>query len=282
MKIFTHILPMQKELQRLFLMEKSVGLVPTMGALHDGHAELLKISLSENDITVCSIFVNPTQFDNAIDLEKYPRNFEKDIIFLEVMDCDILFIPEVKEMYPEKTVIEVGFGALELPMEGAFRAGHFSGVGLVVSKLFNIIKPTIAYFGQKDLQQFTIVKQLVKDLNFNLKLVSVPIVREENGLAKSSRNQRLTPQEQEIAINLYKALNLAQDLLLNGGGVVDVKQEVVDYLAKWEEISLEYFEIVNQNDLKSVNTIGDKQKIALCIAAYVGKVRLIDNLFLAN
>ncbi len=273
---------MQKELQRLFLMEKSIGLVPTMGALHDGHAELLKVALSENDITVCTIFVNPTQFDNASDLKKYPRNFEKDITFLELMDCDILFIPEVEEMYPEKAVIEVGFGALELPMEGAFRAGHFSGVGLVVSKLFNIIKPTTAYFGQKDLQQFAIIEQLVKDLNFDLKLVSVPIVREENGLAKSSRNQRLNVEEKGVAVNLFKALNLAQDLLLEGRGVVDVKQEVADYLSKWEEISLEYFEIVNQNDLKSVNTIGDKKKIALCIAAYVGKVRLIDNLFLVN
>ena len=273
---------MQKELQRLSLKQKSIGLVPTMGALHDGHAELLRVCLSENEITVCSIFVNPTQFDKAIDLKKYPRNFEKDIAFLELMNCDILFMPEVEEMYPEKAVIEVGFGALELPMEGAFRKGHFSGVGLVVSKLFNIIKPMTAYFGQKDLQQFAIIKQLVKDLNFNIELVGVPIVREGSGLAKSSRNQQLTIKEKEIAANLYKALNLAQDLLLKGKEVDDVKREVADYLSKWEEISLEYFEVVNQNDLKSVSIIDDVQKIALCIAAYVGKVRLIDNLFLVN
>ncbi|MTI37996.1 pantoate--beta-alanine ligase, partial [Fulvivirga lutimaris] len=192
MQIFRDISSLQLSLNELKLERKTIGLVPTMGALHDGHAALLKASLAENDVTVCSIFVNPTQFNNDEDLKNYPRTYEEDIEFLKSFECDIVFNPSAEEMYPKSPSLKFNFADLEQSMEGSYRPGHFNGVAIVVSKLFNIVNPDRAYFGQKDLQQYRIISQLVEDLSYNIELRQIPIKRDENGLALSSRNKRLS------------------------------------------------------------------------------------------
>ena len=195
MHIFTEIAPLRAYLSSQYADHFSVGLVPTMGALHEGHLSLIRASKKDNSITVCSIYVNPAQFGNREDLEKYPRSLVSDISMLKEGGCDILFCPENAEMYGEQDTIHFDFGSCGNVLEGKFRPGHFSGVALVVSKLFNIVEPHKAYFGQKDYQQFMIVSQLVTSLKFKVKLVCMPIKREEDGLAMSSRNQRLTATE---------------------------------------------------------------------------------------
>lgn len=259
---------------------KNIGFVPTMGALHEGHMSLIKRSVFENPTTVCSIFVNPTQFNNKSDLDKYPRTLESDLEKLETGGCNVAFCPSNEEMYRKTPLLRLDFQDLERVMEGKYRPGHFNGVGIVVSKLFNIVQPDVAYFGQKDLQQFLIIKQLVEDLSFNLKLVCAPIVREPDGLAMSSRNARLNKRERKEASVLYQALTNARTSLKTGRKIDEVKKEVFELCNSSTIVKLDYFEIVNADDLKNVDLIGADQKIALCIAAYVGEVRLIDNMFL--
>ncbi|MDN5203962.1 pantoate--beta-alanine ligase [Fulvivirgaceae bacterium BMA10] len=280
MEVFDKIKDVKRVLKEHKNQGKTIGLVPTMGALHGGHMSLMDASLNENDITVCSIFVNPIQFNNNQDLIKYPRDFERDRNMLEDRGCDILFSPENDEIYPIIPIVKMSFGQLEKTMEGAFREGHFNGVGTVVSKLFNIIEPDRAYFGQKDLQQFLIIQQLVSDLNFNTELRCIPIARESDGLAISSRNIRLTEDERALAHNLYKALELGKEILLLNSGIEKTKNEVFRFLAQWEQISLEYFEVVNGRTLDPIAKIDQSESVALCIAAYVGQIRLIDNMFL--
>src|SRR5688500_4628457 len=195
MEIFKQIAPLQAYLKHLKLSGKSVGLVPTMGALHAGHISLINASKAENDVTVGSIFVNPIQFNNQNDLLKYPRTLNKDIELLEEAGCNVLFSPENTEMYPERSTVTLDFGPLDKIMEGEFRPGHFSGVALVVSKLFNIVKPDHAYFGQKDWQQFAIIQKLTEELNFDVSLRSIATLRESDGLALSSRNLRLDSEQ---------------------------------------------------------------------------------------
>lgn len=256
----------------------SIGLVPTMGALHTGHINLVKRSVNENNITVCSIFVNPTQFNNATDLLKYPRTLEQDCKMLEEAGCDVVFAPEAPEMYPQYPSLKINFGRLEQILEGEFRPGHFNGVGIVVSKLFNIIKPNRAYFGQKDIQQCAVVNCLVKDLSFDLELIICDTVREPNGLAMSSRNRRLSSDGFEKAAFLFQTLQKGKELIIRGSTVFDVKKEIYNSFKNNKDFRLEYYEIVDFESLEKIDIIDPNKKTAIVIAAFLEEVRLIDNL----
>lgn len=258
----------------------SIGLVPTMGALHAGHLSLIEASKAQNDLTVCSIFVNPTQFNNPDDLARYPHTLEADCALLEAAGCDLVFAPSVAEMYPTSPVLKINFGELETVLEGAFRPGHFNGVGIVVAKLFNIVQPDRAYFGQKDLQQVAVVKRLVRDLSFPLELVRMPIVREDDGLAMSSRNRNLSPEERQQALELYRALSKARAILQTGGSIEAAKTAVGDHFQHQPAFRVEYFEVANADTLQAVDQLQAPGATALCIAAHLGKTRLIDNLIL--
>lgn len=279
MQIFREIKPL-----RAFLIEKGLakeypGFVPTMGALHAGHLTLIKTSKANHPFTVCSVFVNPTQFNNAEDFAKYPRNIERDINLLEQAGCDVLFCPDEAEMRPDSQFLNFDFGHLDKVMEGKFRPGHFSGVAQVVSKLFHIVEPDTAYFGQKDWQQFVIIRTLVNELKFNVNLHAVETVREPDGLAMSSRNERLSEVQRKEATTLSRNLKKARELLLSGKSVEDVKKSMVDTFNQIESVQLEYFEIVNAENLTPIKTVADADRAILCMAAYVGGVRLIDNMF---
>ena len=279
MEIFKQIAPLKAFLKDLKSVGKSVGLVPTMGALHAGHVSLIKTCQSQNQITVSSIFVNPIQFNNQNDLLKYPRNIEKDTLLLESVGCDVLFNPENAEMYPEKSTINLNFGDLDKVMEGEFRPGHFSGVALVVSKLFNIIQPDHAYFGQKDWQQFAIIKKLTGELNFNIGLHSVPTLREPDGLALSSRNERLDPEQRQKANVFYKGLLQAKAGLKDGKNIRDVKKRVRAVVEEYPDVRLEYFELVDSENLNLLENVEQSKQPIMCVAGYVGDIRLIDNMF---
>lgn len=275
MEFFNEIEPL-----RAFLAEhhshKSIGLVPTMGALHEGHLSLVKAARSENDITVCSIFVNPTQFNNPADLAAYPRTLEHDMSLLEKAGCDVIFAPTIATIYPTSSTIKFDFGSLDKILEGKFRPGHFSGVAQIVAKLFNIIQPTRAYFGQKDFQQLKIVETLVRELNFPIAIRPMPILREADGLAMSSRNLRLTPAQRKQALILYESLTLGKKLLAEGQPFAAVHALVE---RKWNEalgVTLEYFELVNSGNLEAEPHVTEQS--ILLIAGTVGEIRLIDNL----
>ncbi len=258
---------------------KSIGFVPTMGALHQGHISLIECSKKENDFTICSIFVNPIQFNNAQDFILYPKNQEEDFKMLENAGCDLVFMPAAESMYTEEPRIKIDFGSLELVMEGKFRPGHFNGVAIVVAKLFHIVQPDISYFGQKDLQQYLIIKQMVKDLSFPIELRSCPVIREKDGLAMSSRNQRLTPKGRPIAAKLNESLLLAARLLGNST-VESTKAKIRDFYKNIKEIKLEYFEITDSETLMPIKDVKEHKGIAICVAAYIDGVRLIDNILI--
>lgn len=260
--------------------EKSTGFVPTMGALHEGHLELVRASKRQNDITICSIFVNPTQFNNPEDLENYPRDTPSDLEKLKNVSCDAVFIPSVGDMYGKDHVLNFNFGYLEEIMEGKFRPGHFGGVGLIVTKLFILVKPTRAYFGTKDLQQLAIIKKLTKDLLFDIEIIPIKTVRESDGLAMSSRNKLLSNEERKQATDLYYSLSRAREKLNNQESVISVKKYISDYFETESAIDLEYFEVVYTENLHHVSKIHASEKVSLCIAGYLGKVRLIDNISL--
>ena len=255
---------------------KSIGFVPTMGALHEGHLSLTEASVKQNDITVVSIFVNPTQFNNPNDLKTYPRCIEEDLEKLSTYNPDLIFIPEVEEMYPEPDTRVFNFGTLDKVMEGKNRPGHFNGVAQVVSKLFDIVTPDNAYFGQKDFQQVAVIKQMVKDLKLSVNIVPCPIIREKDGLAMSSRNMLLSEEERKnaskISETLFKACNLAADL-----SVSELKNWVIEEINKNPYLAVEYFEIVDNTSLLPVNNWDEAEEKIGCITVQVGKVRLIDN-----
>ncbi|MCF0058358.1 pantoate--beta-alanine ligase [Dyadobacter sp. CY356] len=278
MEVFTSIHSLKNFLSVQRLQNKSIGLIPTMGALHEGHISLIETASTENDITVCTIFVNPTQFNNPEDLAKYPRTLEEDCKMLETAGCSAVFAPTVDEMYPEQTMLTMNFGLLETVMEGASRPGHFNGVGIVVSKLFNIVQPHKAYFGQKDLQQVTVVKRLVADLSFNLELIVCPTVRENDGLAMSSRNRRLNEAERAHAPIIYKILVDAKEKILSGVDIEETKEAVQREFLVLAGFELDYFEVVNIKTLQPIHTLGAAGTTALCIATFLGPVRLIDNI----
>ncbi|WP_338876063.1 pantoate--beta-alanine ligase [Spirosoma sp. SC4-14] len=269
------------DLRQYFLPLRSthtIGLVPTMGALHKGHLQLVENARQENDLVIASIFVNPVQFNNPDDLARYPRTLEDDCQQLESVGCDAVFAPSVDEMYPEQPTLRLNFGELETVMEGAFRPGHFNGVGLVVAKLFNIVQPNRAYFGQKDLQQVAVVRRLIRDLSFPVELVRCPIIRETAGLAMSSRNRNLTADERNQAPALFEALNMAHDLLREGESIVQVKAAVDSFFNSRPHFRLEYLEIANADTMQPVDEVLAPGQTAICLAAHLGKVRLIDNL----
>lgn len=255
----------------------SIGFVPTMGALHQGHLSLVDRAAAENDRVVVSIFVNPTQFNDPNDLKNYPRTLENDISLLPSRSCDYIFYPSVEEMYPEPDTRKFDFGSLEIVMEGKFRPGHFNGVAQVVSKLFSIVDPHKAYFGLKDFQQYSIIKNMVKQLEMPVHLVACEAVREADGLAMSSRNALLTKEHRQIAPLIYRFLKEAKE---ESGthSPEDVRRHVIEKINSVSLFRLEYFEIVNDLTLKNVSSWEEEGVKVGCIAVFAGSVRLIDNI----
>lgn len=277
MIILRNLTEMQSVLSELKAKNKTIGFVPTMGALHAGHISLVEESKKQNDFTIVSVFVNPTQFNNLEDLEKYPRTEQADASLLEQAGVDSVFFPSVEVMYPngaESNSYE--FNGLENQMEGKFRPGHFDGVGTIVKRFFEIIQPNHAYFGEKDFQQLRIIQQMVENYHIPLKIVPVEIKREENGLAMSSRNKRLTEEMLEESPKIYQILLKAKDFLQNNS-VEATKKMIEEEFAK-TKLELEYIEIADEKTLESVNSIEPNQKIRAFIAAFAGDIRLIDNL----
>jgi len=258
-----------------------VGYVPTMGALHQGHLSLVSIAQQQSDIVVISIFVNPTQFDNADDLEKYPKTLAEDLQKLkENFDNLIIFAPNNEEVYENNLTSEkFDFGELAQQMEGASREGHFDGVGTILKKFFTLIQPDKAFFGEKDFQQLLIVKKLVEILNLPIEIIGCPIHREENGLARSSRNKRLTADQQKEASFIYEMLSKAKTKIKTNSISSIIKEIKQDFKSN-ENFNLDYFEIVDAENLKSVEKIEENKKYRAFIAAYLGEVRLIDNIAL--
>lgn len=256
-----------------------IGFVPTMGALHKGHLSLVHRALKENDLVVVSIFVNPTQFNNSKDLEKYPRTPEKDLELLENISKDlIIYLPQISDIYGEKVVSkQYDFEGLENEMEGKHRKGHFDGVGTVLSKFFEIIKPDKAYFGEKDFQQLQIVKKMVAIENQSLEIVGCPILREKNGLAMSSRNVRLSVQQFEKAALIYKTLLEVQEKF-NTHSLPELDKMVLERFLQNPDLKLEYFEIADEDTLKTAKQKNTSAKYRAFIAAFIGEVRLIDNM----
>jgi pantoate--beta-alanine ligase len=257
---------------------KTIGLVPTMGALHQGHLELVKIAKQYSDLVVVSIFINPTQFNNQEDFEKYPKTLDKDLELLDKSGVDYLFLPDTMEIYPSKPMLSIDFGHLDKILEGSFRPGHFNGVGIVVSKLLNIVKPHHAYFGQKDLQQVAIIKRLVLDLSFDVRINVVPTVREEDGMALSSRNLRLDSESRQSARIISKALFLAKSELLDGRPWLSIRKKINLMFESEPKAKLEYFELVTSDSFYVLEDIGEEKNVSICTAAYFGDVRLIDNI----
>ena len=279
MKVLHTIQDLKAELTAYRNEGKSVGLVPTMGALHAGHASLVERSVRENDVTVVSVFVNPTQFNDKNDLAKYPRTLEKDCELLEEKGATIAFAPSVEEVYPEPDTRVFSYPPTDEVMEGGFRPGHFNGVCQVVSKLFMMVEPDRAYFGEKDFQQIAVIKRMVEDQKFPLEICPCPIVREESGLALSSRNSLLTPEEKDIAVNisktLFASLEYAKDHSLE-----ETKQWVVDTLNGIDGLEVQYYEIVDGTSLASLKEWEDSDDVVGCITVFCGQipVRLIDNI----
>jgi pantoate--beta-alanine ligase len=260
---------------------KSIGLVPTMGSLHEGHVALVKQCVGANDVSVVSVFVNPTQFNDKEDFRLYPRNSEADCKLLESLGVTVAFVPSVDEMYPEPDTRVFDFGMLDKVMEGRFRPGHFNGVAQIVSKLFYAVKPSRAYFGEKDFQQLAIVRDMVRQLAIPVEIVGVPIVREESGLALSSRNLRLSDEQRQRAAEIYRSLRLSTDFV----GKKSIR-ETIDFVTnrinQIEGLRVEYFNIVDGNTLQSVSDWNDSAYIVGCIAVFCGDVRLIDNISYKN
>lgn len=277
MKVIHTIKDLQAELSALKAQGKKVGLVPTMGALHAGHASLVKRSVKENDVTVVSVFVNPTQFNDKNDLEKYPRTLDADCRLLEDCSATFVFAPSVSEMYPQPDTRRFSYAPLDTVMEGAFRPGHFNGVCQIVSKLFDAVKPHRAYFGEKDFQQLAIIREMVRQMKFDLEIVGCPIVREEDGLALSSRNARLSAGERENALNISRALFKSRTFAANHS-VSETQKMVEEAIAAASGLRLEYFEIVDGNTLQKIANWDETSYAVGCITVFCGDVRLIDNI----
>ena len=277
MKVIHTIKDLQAELSVLKAQGKKVGLVPTMGALHAGHASLVKRSVNENEVTVVSVFVNPTQFNDKNDLVKYPRTLDADCKLLEACGATYAFAPSVEEMYPEPDTRQFSYAPLDTVMEGAFRPGHFNGVCQIVSKLFEAVKPHRAYFGEKDFQQLAIIRERVRQMQFDLEIVGCPIVREEDGLALSSRNARLSAEERENALKISQTLFKSRTFAATHT-VSETLKFVEDAIAAVPGLRLEYFEIVDGNTLQKVDNWNQTSYVVGCITVFCGDVRLIDNI----
>ena len=277
MKVIHTIKDLQAELSVLKAQGKKVRLVPTMGALHAGHASLVKRSVNENEVTVVSVFVNPTQFNDKNDLVKYPRTLDADCKLLEACGATYAFAPSVEEMYPEPDTRQFSYAPLDTVMEGAFRPGHFNGVCQIVSKLFEAVKPHRAYFGEKDFQQLAIIREMVRQMQFDLEIVGCPIVREEDGLALSSRNARLSAEERENALKISQTLFKSRTFAATHT-VSETLKFVEDAIAAVPGLRLEYFEIVDGNTLQKVDNWNQTSYVVGCITVFCGDVRLIDNI----
>lgn len=277
MRVVTTVADLRKAINQAREEGKKIGFVPTMGALHNGHIQLVKRCVAENEFAVVSVFVNPTQFNDKNDLLKYPRTLEADCKLLEEAGCNLVFAPTVDEVYPEEDTRLFDFGQLDKVMEGEFRPGHFNGVAQVVSKLFDMVTPDNAYFGEKDFQQLAIIRQMVKQLNSPVEIHPCPIVREESGLAMSSRNTRLTPEQLAEAPKIYQTL-LASKAMKETKSVSEVKAWVINELNKNEFFHVEYFDIVDGLTLQSLNNWSESGYAVGCIAVFCGEVRLIDNI----
>ena len=277
MKLVHTIKELQSELNALRSIGKTIGLVPTMGALHAGHASLVKRAVAENDVVVVSDFVNPTQFNDRNDLIKYPRTLDADCELLEKVGASFVFAPSVEEIYPEPDTRQFSYAPLDTVMEGKFRPGHFNGVCQIVSKLFMIVEPDRAYFGEKDFQQLAIIREMVKQMEFKLQIVGCPIVREEDGMALSSRNARLLPEEREYALNISQTLFKSRTFAASHT-VAETQKFVQDAIAASKGLRLEYFEIVDGNNLQKIASWEDTEYAVGCITVFCGEVRLIDNI----
>lgn len=279
MKLYRKIVELQNDLFEARKNGAKIGLVPTMGALHEGHASLVKRSVEDNDLTVVSVFLNPTQFNDASDLERYPRTLEADCKLLESVGADMVFAPSVDEMYPMPDKRQFDFPPVTSVMEGAKRPGHFNGVCQVVSRLFFITRPDRAYFGEKDWQQIAVVKCLVKYLNLTVQIVECPIIRDTDGLAKSSRNSLLSPDERSIAPNIFKALKESVEYSKTHS-LAETRDKVITDINNVSGLEVEYFSIVDGNTLQDAQTWDDSAYIVGCITVYCGKtpIRLIDHI----
>ena len=279
MKVFHKIVELQNKLFDDRKQGKSIGLVPTMGALHEGHASLVRKSVNDNDITVVSIFVNPTQFNDPKDLSSYPRDLDADCKLLESVGADYVLAPTVEEMYPTPDTRHFEFPPVTTVMEGAHRPGHFNGVCQVVSRLFYIVRPDRAYFGEKDWQQIAVVKAMVKYLGLNVDIVECPIVRDSDGLARSSRNALLSPGERKIAPSIFKALKESVEYAKTHS-VKETQDHVTEQINATDGLDVEYFAIVDGNTLQDVNSWDDSRYVVGCITVYCGDrpVRLIDHI----
>lgn len=276
MLVFRHKTDLIQYIEKVKAEAKCIGFVPTMGALHAGHLALVSAALAQCDIVISSIFVNPIQFNNPEDLKKYPRTFESDKKMLEEIGCHAIFYPSVEEMYPDEEEVEqFDFGPLEMVMEGASRPGHFNGVAVVVKRLFQLVQPDIAFFGKKDFQQLAIVRELVKQIGSPVKIVGLDTVREEDGLAMSSRNRRLSAQEREKAVELSKALHFIKKNK-NKLDPPELIAEANDMLSPYFRV--EYIQIVDRDNLQPITSWSQTNYPVACAAAFIGAVRLIDNL----
>jgi len=279
MKVLSKIVDLQNELFEARKQGQSIGLVPTMGALHEGHASLVRRSVKDNDITVVSVFVNPTQFNDKNDLKNYPRDLKADCNLLEECKADYVFAPEVEDMYPTPDTRQFEYPPVSTVMEGAHRPGHFNGVCQVVSRLFYIVRPDRAYFGEKDWQQIAVVKAMVRHLDLKVKIVECPIVRDEDGLARSSRNTLLKPEERAIAPKIYESLNESVKFSKKHS-LKETHDYVVDSINAVDGLEVEYFSIVDGNTLQDVEEWDSSNYIVGCITVYCGKtpIRLIDHI----
>ena len=277
MEVISKIIQLHDRLEQHRREGRSIGLVPTMGALHEGHASLVRRSVEENDITVVSIFLNPTQFNDPKDLERYPRTLEADRKLLEACGADIAFAPSVNEIYPEPDTRQFSYPPTDSVMEGAMRPGHFNGVCQIVSKLFSYVEPDRAYFGEKDYQQIAVIRRMVDDLGFKLEIVPCPVVRQSDGLALSSRNTLLSPEERITAANIYRILNESRRL---GQPVQQTHDYVVREINSIPGLEVQYFSIVDGDSLTDISSWDEAQSIVGCITVFCGAkpIRLIDHI----
>lgn len=277
MLIINKISELQSQLQHERQQGHSVGLVPTMGALHEGHASLVRRSVSENDVTVVSIFLNPTQFNDKKDLERYPRTLEADCSLLEQCGAQIVFAPSVEEIYPEPDTRVFSYPPTDSVMEGAMRPGHFNGVCQIVSKLFSYTNPDRVYLGEKDYQQIAVIKRMVEDLGFKMAIVPCPVIREESGLAMSSRNTLLTDAERAMAANIYRIMKESCNLNAN---VSEIHDYVVENINAIDGLEVQYFSIVDGDTLMDVDSWQDAESVVGCITVFCGSkpIRLIDHI----
>ncbi|MBR5466847.1 MAG: pantoate--beta-alanine ligase [Bacteroidaceae bacterium] len=277
MQVIKTISHLKEILDQARASKKSIGFVPTMGALHEGHASLVRQSVLENDITVVSIFLNPTQFNDPKDLERYPRTLVSDCELLEKCGAQIAFAPSVEEVYPETDTRTFSYPPTDTVMEGEKRPGHFNGVCQIVSKLFYITNPDNSYFGEKDYQQIAVIRRMVEDLRFKTRIIPCPVIREENGLAMSSRNTLLTKEEKNIAANIYKVLSESKNTQMS---LKETESWVTDKINSIDGLVVEYFNIVNGLTLASIDSWNDTDNIVGCITVYCGKtpIRLIDHI----